>query len=152
VPVQVLSTPRAIQQIDQLRTRQRDQFADFVSEVTVRGCAALGYRLTGDVPLEKLCVKHLGTNLRVVMAFESPTKAWVLLVGPHDDHNPAIDVYTELYELVGYAPPVKTKRRKPACCDGTGGAPVIARMAEQLADRAALLRRTRRATPSVTRA
>jgi hypothetical protein len=144
VSVLVVSTPRAAQQIDQLRARQREQLADFIDQVKATGCAALAYRLTGDLPLNRLCVKHLGGALRVVVAFESPAKVWILLVGPHDDRDPGIDVYTELYELIGFRPADAVKRSKPVCCADSGEAPVMSDVAQELAERAVMLRRTRR--------
>jgi hypothetical protein len=144
VPVHVFFTPRADQQAGLLRRPQRGRVADFIGELKSQGCAALGYRLTGDVPLNHLCVRHLGANLRVVVAFKSPIEAWVLLVGPHDEGDPGLDVYTELYALVGQQPADSAARRKPPCCDEVGAAPVLSTVAEDLADRAVKLRQTRR--------
>ena len=39
-----------------------------------------------------------------------------LLVGPHRDDDPQIDVYTELYDLAGLARPPIGRRTKPPCC------------------------------------
>lgn len=139
-----MTTPRAEQQIDQLRTAQMKQLAAFVKELESRGCAALGYRLTGDDPLAHLCVKHLGGSLRAVVAFERSDRAWLLLVGPHDDGDPGIDVYTELYRMVGFQPPDSVKRTKPPCCGDGGEAPKMGKVAEELADSATQLRRRRR--------
>jgi len=48
--------------------------------LAAEGCAALAYRLAGDPPLDHLCVKHLEGHLRVIVAFESDERAWILLV------------------------------------------------------------------------
>jgi hypothetical protein len=145
VPVEVIATRRAQQQIAALdRTRTRT-FAAFLDDLSLNGCAALAYRLTGPVPLSRLCVKHLRAALRVVVAFESPQRACVLLVGVHDAADPGIDVYTELYELLGAAPPEGASRTKPPCCDD-GGLPPPG-LGDDLADlmvSAARQRRTRR--------
>jgi len=140
VTIGVAETPRAEQQVGRLRNRQRKAYESFLDELEARGCAALGYRLSGDLPLEHLCVKHLVGQLRVVVAFESADAAWVLLVGPHDDGDPGIDVYTELYSLVGFEAPSVAKRTKPPCCNADGVAPLLAREASELADRASKLR------------
>ena len=139
-----MTTPRADQQVNGLRGIQIRQLAGFVKDLESRGCAALGYRLTGDEPLDHLCVKHLGGQLRVVVAFERADRAWLLLVGPHDDSDPYIDVYTELYQLVGLRPPDSTKRTKPPCCGKTGEPPALGEAAEELADRAVKMRMRRR--------
>lgn len=141
--VRVLFTDLASQQSGALRGKQQIQVANFLDQLKAQGCAALGYRLTGDSPLEHLCVKHVGGQLRVVAAFQSAQLAWILLVAPHDDADPGIDVYTTLYRLIGTSPP-SGERTKPSCCDGAGQPPVLGDIVEQLADRAVRLRRTRR--------
>ena len=82
--VEVVATRRAQQQITALDQTHAQAFAAFLDDLSLSGCAALAYRLTGPVPLSRLCVKHLRAALRVVVAFESPQRACVLLVGPHD--------------------------------------------------------------------
>ena len=37
----------------------------------------------------------------MVVAFSAPNAATILLVGPHDDRDPFMDVYSQLYELAG---------------------------------------------------
>jgi hypothetical protein len=113
VPV-VRSTPIADRQIASLRGARRRAYLSFEQELACRGCAALGYRLTGDEPLSSLCVKHLRGTDRVVVAFTGE-EAWVILVGPHVDGDRAADVYTALYELAGVSPPTQS-RTKPPCC------------------------------------
>jgi hypothetical protein len=48
VPVEVLATPRAEQQIDNLDRRHRRTFDRFLDVLAAEGCQALAYRLTGD--------------------------------------------------------------------------------------------------------
>ena len=123
MPIEVISTRRAQQQADHLdRTRAR-KFVAFVDDLARTGCAALGYRLTGPVPLSRMCVKHLRGELRAVVAFESPHRACILLVGPHDDSDPNRDVYVELYELLDSSPPEGVRRTKPPCCGEDGQPP-----------------------------
>ena len=123
VPVEVTATRRAQQQIAALDRTHTRAFAAFLDDLSLNGCAALAYRLTGPVPLSRLCVKHLRAALRVVVAFNSPQLACVLLVGPHDTADPALDVYAELYELLGTAPTEGAGRTKPSCCDDGGQPP-----------------------------
>jgi hypothetical protein len=145
VPVEVVATRRAHQQIAALDRTHARAFAAFLDDLSLNGCAALAYRLTGPVPLSRLCVKHLRAVLRVVVAFESPQRASVLLVGPHDAADPSLDVYAELYELLGTALPERASRTKPPCCDDGGQPPPG--LGDDLADlivSAAQQRRTRR--------
>lgn len=72
---EVLATPRAEQQIGSLARKQSKLFANFLDELAASGCRALAYRLSGQTPLDHLCVKHLSGSLRVVVAFESPQRA-----------------------------------------------------------------------------
>lgn len=88
-----------------------------LDDLSHRGCAALGYRLSGGDRLEHLRVKHVRGQIRAVVAFETRTTAWVLLIGPHDDADPGRNVYSQLYELVGHDPLPDAGRRKPPCCD-----------------------------------
>jgi len=144
VPIEVIATRRAQQQIATLDRAHTRAFAAFLDDLSINGCAALAYRLTGPVPLSRLCVKHLRAALRIVVAFESPQRACILLVGPHDAADPGLDVYAELYELLGTAPPEGASRTKPPCCD-EGGQP--SGLGDDLADlivSAARQRRTRR--------
>ena len=58
-----------------------------------------------------------------MVAFPSHNVATILLVGPHDDQDPFVDVYSQLYELVGLAEPPQGKRTKPPCCEAGDGKP-----------------------------
>jgi hypothetical protein len=122
VTVQIAETPLASAQAAVLRGPARRAYEAFLDDLAHRGCAALGYRVTGPEPLPRLCVKHLRGSDRVVVAFESAYLAWILLVGPHGDAG--IDVYDRLYELAGIRPPNAHARTKPSCCGIAGETPV----------------------------
>lgn len=144
MPSEVLATPRAEQQISGLTRKQAKAFGNFLNELAATGCRALAYRLSGHAPLDHMCVKYLAGALRVVVAFETPQRAWILLVGPHDDQDPALNVYAELYRLLGAEPP-DAGRDKPPCCDEVGDLPpVLGETLGEILDRAAKLRRIRR--------
>jgi excisionase family DNA binding protein len=149
MPIEVLATPRAQQQISGLTRKQAKIFDNFLNELSANGCRALAYRLSGHTPLDHICVKHLAGTLRVVMAFETPQRAWILLVGPHDDQDPALNVYAELYRLLGVEPPPDARRDKPPCCDEIEDLPpVLGESLDEILDRVAKLRRTRRLSAS----
>lgn len=140
----VTVTPLAKQQIAGLRRTDRSSYDQFLQELRSQGCKALGYRLTGDV-VEHLCVKHLVRSLRVVVAFTAEDEATVVLVGPHQDDDPHIDVYTLLYALAGLERPPQGERKKPACCGAEDGLPPFADqdLADDLANQARALPRAR---------
>ena len=117
MPTEVIATPRADQQIAGLDRTHAKAFGEFLDDLAARGCKALGYRLSGPAPVDHLCVKHLRDSLRVVVAFEGQQRAWILLVGRHDDQEPVLNVYAELYRLLGVEPPDNAGRDKPPCCD-----------------------------------
>ena len=144
VSVEVIATRRAQQQIAALDRAHTRAFTAFLDDLSLNGCAALAYRLTGPVPLSRLCVKHLRAALRVVVAFEPPQRACVLLVGPHNAADPGLDVYAELYEFLGAAPPDGASRTKPPCCDDDGQPPGLGDDLADLIISAARQRRTRR--------
>jgi hypothetical protein len=81
--------------------------------------------LSGDDLLSKICVAHLAGSLRVAVAFSSHNVATILLVGPHDDQDPFMDVYAQLYALVDLAEPPAAERTKPPCCGAEDGKPPI---------------------------
>lgn len=113
MPTEVLATRRADQQIAALDRRQTTQFNTFVDDLAARGCAALAYRLSGPTPIDHVCVKHLRDELRVVVGFESTNRAWILLVGPHNEQDQEFNIYTELYGLLGVQPPDAGDARNP---------------------------------------
>lgn len=116
----------AEKQAETLRGADLKAFTAFISDLEMRGCAALGYRLTGEIPVNRLCVKHLRGAIRVVTAFEEPDCAWILLVGSHNERNRIQDVYSALWELCGLDAPPSGDRTKPACCDDDGTNPDLA--------------------------
>jgi len=145
VPTEVLATPRADQQIATLDRTHARAFDDFLDDLAARGCKALGYRLSGPAPVDHICVKHLRGSLRVVVAFEEPRRAWILLVGQHDDRDPVLNVYAELYRLLGVEPPEAARRDKPPCCDESNDLPpVLGAAVAEFIDRAVKTRKTRR--------
>ncbi len=115
---------------------------NFLTQVATEGCSALGYRLTGGYPLEKICVKHLVATLRVAVSFDAIDHVWILLIGHHDSLNPSRDIYATLYRMAEVEVP-SAARTKPACCE-PDGLPPMHDQAELLADKMLMLRRTRR--------
>lgn len=153
MPVEVLETPLASAQAVRLRGPAARAYQTFLDDLARRGSAALGYRTTGPDPLERLCVRHLRGADRVVIAFESNERAWVLLVGVHRSDDPGVDFYESLYRLVGARPPAEERRRKPPCCDHTEQPPTFdEETIGELVDRARNLlrgdRRRARARPT----
>jgi hypothetical protein len=143
VPLEVLLSPRADQQYARLSRRQQRTFDQFLDMLAAEGCAAMAYRLAGEPPIKHLCVKHLDGNLRVIVAFESTERAWVLLIGTHDTSSSA-NIYDELYEQQGVEPQ-DAKRTKPPCCDEVEQLPpVFGDLVDNVLDRANRVRRTRR--------
>lgn len=118
---EVLRTPIAARQSDGLRGAKRKALESFLDDLAAQGCAALGYRLTGEI-VERLCVKHLHGPLRAVVAFAAKDVAWLLLVAPHN-REPETDVYETLYRLIGSRPEPGEGRSKPQCCDQETGLP-----------------------------
>ena len=150
MPTEVIATPRADQQIAGLDRTHARAFGEFLDDLAARGCQALGYRLSGPAPVDHLCVKHLRDSLRVVAAFEGQQRAWILLVGRHDDKDPVLNVYAELYRLLGVEPPDSAEQDKPPCCDeSTELPPVLGAAVTEFVDRAAKVRRTRRQPTSL---
>jgi hypothetical protein len=145
VVVEVRRTPIAKAQVVGLRGPNLKAFDRFVADLAERGCAALQYRVTGD-HLDKLCVRHLRGEWRVVVAFHpNENTAWVVLVAEHVEDDPGRNVYELLYEIVGHRPPADQRRRKPPCCDDAGAAPdATDQMAELLAARTRDVLRSRR--------
>jgi hypothetical protein len=140
-----VATPRAEQQIAGLNRRQSKSFNDFLNDLAARGCRALAYRLSGPAPLDHMCVKHLSGSLRVVVAFESRQRTWILLVGRHDDDDQIMDIYAELYRLLGVDPPEAAGRLKPPCCDEAPDLPPLLGVSlTDVLDRATKIRKIRR--------
>ena len=86
------------------------------------------------------------------MAFETPERAWILLVGPHDDQDPVLNVYAELYRLLGAEPLPDAGRGKPSCCDQIAELPpVLGDALTEILNRAVKLRRTRQSPYEIAR-
>lgn len=135
MPYEVQITPLAKSQAAGLRGPAKAAYETFTRDLAHHGCAAMGYRLTGDL-VEQLCVRHLRGAGRVIVAFPEPAIATIVLVGRHttDDTN----VYDLLYRVLGISTVPADKRTKPTCCDEAGDPPPVD---EELVD--ALSRRTR---------
>jgi hypothetical protein len=65
------------------------------------------------------------------------------LVGPHDDQDPVLNVYSELYRLLDIEPSADAGRSKPPCCEPEGEPPILGDVLADILDRAAKFRRTR---------
>jgi hypothetical protein len=142
VAVEVVLTRLADTQRKKLRATPAKKFDQWLEQLKQHGCAALGYRLTGEV-LERLCVRHIYRRWRVVVAFEHANRVAVLLIGEHTDDDPGIDVYTQLYALAEL--PVPTGHRtKPPCCSDEGEPPDWDEDIEHLVSRAHEVAKTRR--------
>lgn len=142
MPCRVQAVPSASKQIDDLRGKNREAWLTWLARLKAEGCRALGYRLSGDVA-ERLCVSHLRGRLRVVVAFESPHRAVVVMVGEHDNQSSA-NVYDQLYELLDIEVP-EASRDKPSCCGGDGQPPLWGAEVDDLDARSrSLLRAERR--------
>ncbi|MCK2240760.1 MULTISPECIES: hypothetical protein [unclassified Crossiella] len=116
-----------------LKGRQRKSYDHWLADLKQRGCAAMQYRLHGT-GVDHFCVSHLYGALRVVVAFESSRSAVIVLLGPHDNADPGLDVYTRLYNLADI--PVPTGRRtKPPCCAADGKPPELGAELAGLMDR-----------------
>ena len=120
---QVQATALVERQIRGLRGPTRAAFETFTGDLARRGCAALGYRLTGQ-SIERLCVHHLRGRWRVVVAFDAAPVVWVVLVAQHTGEA-ATNVYDLLYALTGQRPELDQRRTKPACCDDQGAPPLV---------------------------
>lgn len=126
------------------RKKAYETFLEALEDLEQRGCAALDYRLTGPVPINNMCVKHLWGQDRAVVTFREPRKVWILLVGPHDDHDSSVDVYRTLYALADQPIP-GGRRTKPSCCGRDDRGPTLDEATiDDLVARATLLARRRR--------
>jgi hypothetical protein len=124
VAIEVRATPLANKIIEGPPRRSRRAYDQFEADLAATGCAALSYRLSGDL-LDHLCVVHLIGTMRVIVAFESAEVAYVILAGNHDDSRPPLDVYRQLCVLAGHEPPDQAGRTKPPCCDTETGEPPV---------------------------
>jgi hypothetical protein len=127
-----IARPAAVYR-DAMRGRARTRYDVWLQQLKSQGCAAMGYRMTGNF-VDRLCVKHLADDDRAVVVFDSPTAATIILLGPHDQTNPDHDVYTLLYKFAGIPEP-GDDRKKPPCCGADGGPPDGRGVADELAER-----------------
>jgi len=111
----VVATPAAERGLASLRGPAKKRAEAWLDDLAARGCQAMGYRLTGDPPLNSLCCVHLRAADRAIVTF-TPGTAWVLLIGPHDRQDRDVDVYTQLYSVAGIPAGPLAARTKPPCC------------------------------------
>ncbi len=116
---------------DAMHKRERKVYKAWYEDFERRGCAAMGYRMYGD-GIDRLCVRHLNDNLRVIVVFESRKEATIVALGPHDESDQRLNVYSQVYAAAEVDRPVG-KRTKPSCCDDEGFPPDDAELAERLA-------------------
>lgn len=144
MPIEVAVTQIAQRGLDRLRGAAKKRADAWLDDLAARGCAAMGYRLTGEDPLPSLCCIHLRGQDRAVVAFRDDL-AVVLLVGPHDAQDAAVNIYDLLYSLVGHETEPAAKRTKPACCDEDTAAPNLGQeQIDDLVERSRELVRRRR--------
>ncbi len=95
--VEIRATPLADKIIEGPAKKTRNAYDQFKADLATRGCAALAYQLSGGF-LDHQCVVHLTAQLRVIVAFESPEIAYVVLIGNHDRDRPQLDVYRQAHD------------------------------------------------------
>jgi hypothetical protein len=121
-------TVLAERQYEALKGPHRKAMDEFLRELRQLGCAAIngrrGYRLSGEAPVNRLCDRHLHGEDRVIVAFEPPKVAVILMIGPHRTGHPR-DVYVNLWQACGLSEPPANEITKPPCCAGDGGAPLL---------------------------
>ncbi len=122
--VEVHATPLANKIIKDLPRGSRAAYDQFEADLARRGCAALAYRLSGDV-LEHLCVVHLAGAIRVIVAFESAEVAYVVLVGNHDDRGTRRWTSTAGCTRWLGASHRRRLAGQPPCCDTESGEPPV---------------------------
>jgi len=111
----VVATPAAQRGLASLRGPAKKRAEAWLDDLAARGCQAMGYRLTGDPPLDSLCCVHLRASDRAIVTF-TPGTAWVLLVGPYDRQDREADIYTRVYTAAGITAGPLRARTKPPCC------------------------------------
>lgn len=140
MPNRVGRTSLAEGRIRNLRTDVGRRIEEIEQRLRDHGCQAADYRLTGE-HVDRLCVVHVDGirgGWRVVVAFPEPDAVVVLYVGRHDPRR-GLDLYRELYEVVGIAVPAGPRTRPP-CCDEAGYPPID----DAVLERIDLYRRRRR--------
>lgn len=112
-----------------LRGAQAKAAKRAIIELERSGCAAAHYRLSG-AGVERICVRRLRDNWRMVLSFPAAEEIAIVLVGPHERENPDLDVYLRLYAALGIEVP-DAEHRRPKCCSD-GEPPVDAEYFEQV--------------------
>lgn len=135
MPVEVELTRVAEIQRKKLSGHVLRAYGSWLNRLRQDGCGALDYRMTGHT-VERLCVRHLHGAWRVIVAFPSPRRAAIVLIGQHLDRVPELDVYRQLYELAGITTPSSAQRGKPPCCGSDDAAPEWAAELDDLVQRA----------------
>lgn len=131
-------TPTAIasaQGLDRPIARRVDEAE---AELERAGCAAAGYRLTGELA-ERICVVHLVYDYRMLTAFPSVREVAILLIGRHT-RSPSLDIYARLYRALEIGVPAG-ERTKPPCCDEDEAPPVDEQLVERFREGVKRLRR-----------
>jgi hypothetical protein len=77
----------------------------------------------------------------MVVAFPAEDEVAVLLVGPHKELDPEVNVCTRLYEALGIGVP-PDERRKPPCCEDVRP-PVDAELVDRFIEGSQRLRRSK---------
>lgn len=129
--------------IRDLRADIRHRIEAIERNLRDRGCHAADYRLTGET-LERLCAIQIGGvtgNWRIVIAFPEPDAVVLLYVGQHNERR-GLNIYQDLYTVLGIAEP-RSPRSKPSCCDEEGNPPINGDVLERI-DLYARQRRRRR--------
>lgn len=139
--VQVRASTTASKVIASLRGKDKTAYDQWLTRLKQQGCAAMKYRLAGE-RLNHLCVSHLRGAMRVVVRFESKTRAAIVAIGPHDRESPN-DIYALLYAALGTEDP-DDDRDKPECCDSDGLPPIWQEVVDVVDQVDAITRRQRR--------
>ena len=123
-PVRVNLTQLAAEDRRRLSGQLLKRVEQKLDELVAQGCAEAGYRLQGAA-VERICAVHVGANMRLLSAFPAPGEIWVLLIGPHEDQNPNVDVYRSLYRALGLDDyPPGNPEHPDDCCLEDGYPPV----------------------------
>jgi hypothetical protein len=149
----VWPTQVAAQDLGLLRSSVEEAALQAIKEFERNGCLAADHRLEGPAPVERICVRRLPRNYRMLVAFPSQEEVVILLTGPRQSRRPRkarsressfsqLDVYERLYKSIGLDVPVE-RGRKPLCCDD-GRAPVDPQLVDRFIERSRQLARDER--------
>lgn len=115
-------TPTGQRSVDALRGKARDSYDEVLFRLASEGCRAASYRLTGPI-VEHICSVPLYGRYRALVCFPDEERVVILLVGEHVRRSPELDVYRQLYRLLGLEEPAE-ERTKPPCCEDDADTPV----------------------------